>query len=132
MSPSDGGTYAPAPLPDPVVGPGEFTFAAIGLDHGHIYGMSEGLAGAGQRLGHAVDVPVVQADRGEDELARADDRVGQGGGGVAAAVGRAHRFSSGWGSVPGWPETLIAPARSLTDADLAKNRGARSVRVPGW
>ena len=46
----DGGTYAPAPMPAPVVAPGEFTFAAIGLDHGHIYGMCEGLIGAGAGL----------------------------------------------------------------------------------
>ncbi len=50
MSTSDGGTYAPAPIPDPVVGPDEFVFAAIGLDHGHIYGMCEGLIGAGATL----------------------------------------------------------------------------------
>src|SRR5690606_26583249 len=35
------------PLPQPVVGPGEFAFAAVGLDHGHIYGMTDGLIGAG-------------------------------------------------------------------------------------
>ncbi|MFC7403718.1 Gfo/Idh/MocA family protein [Georgenia alba] len=46
----DGGTYAPAPIPDPVVGEGEFVFAAIGLDHGHIYGMCQGLIGAGATL----------------------------------------------------------------------------------
>lgn len=50
MSASDGGTYAPAPLPDPVVEPGQFVVAAIGLDHGHIHGMCEGLLGAGAAL----------------------------------------------------------------------------------
>ena len=50
MSKSDGGRYAPDPLPNPVVEPGEFVFAAIGLDHGHIYGQSEGLLGAGATL----------------------------------------------------------------------------------
>lgn len=50
MSAGDGATYAPAPLPAPVVEAGEFAFAAVGLDHGHIYGMCEGLIGAGATL----------------------------------------------------------------------------------
>lgn len=40
-------TYAPAPKPAPVVAPGEFPFAVMHLDHGHIFGMTEGLIGAG-------------------------------------------------------------------------------------
>lgn len=39
--------YTFDPLPEPVVAPGEFAFAAVGLDHGHIYGMADGLIGAG-------------------------------------------------------------------------------------
>ncbi len=35
---------------EPVVGPGEFPFAAVGLDHGHIYGMCNGLIEAGAEL----------------------------------------------------------------------------------
>ncbi|QAY71145.1 Gfo/Idh/MocA family protein [Xylanimonas protaetiae] len=50
MSKHDGSTYAPAAIPAPVVGPGDFTFAAIGLDHGHIYGQTDGLLGAGATL----------------------------------------------------------------------------------
>src|SRR5665811_2521860 len=50
MSSSFGGSYAPDPIPAPVVEPGAFTFAAVGLDHGHIYGMSNGLLGAGATL----------------------------------------------------------------------------------
>lgn len=50
MTAGDGATYAPAPVPAPVVEAGEFVFAAIGLDHGHIYGMCEGLIGAGATL----------------------------------------------------------------------------------
>ncbi|MFI6423788.1 Gfo/Idh/MocA family protein [Promicromonospora sp. NPDC050880] len=50
MNAGDGATYAPAPLPAPVVEGGEFVFAAVGLDHGHIYGMCEGLIGAGATL----------------------------------------------------------------------------------
>lgn len=50
MDKQDGMNYAPVGRPDPVVKPGEFTFAAIGLDHGHIYGMTNGLLEAGATL----------------------------------------------------------------------------------
>lgn len=33
-----------------VVKPGEFVFSVIGLDHGHIYGMSKGLMVAGAEI----------------------------------------------------------------------------------
>ncbi|GIP41433.1 oxidoreductase [Paenibacillus sp. J31TS4] len=46
----DGMTYAPVGKAAPVVAPGEFAFAAIGLDHGHIYGMCNGLREAGATL----------------------------------------------------------------------------------
>jgi predicted dehydrogenase len=47
---SDGMTYAPTGKPNPVVRPGEFRFAAMHLDHGHIYGMCNGLIEAGADL----------------------------------------------------------------------------------
>lgn len=50
MSRADGMTYAPKSEARPVVKEGEFAFAAIGLDHGHIYGMCNGLIGAGADL----------------------------------------------------------------------------------
>lgn len=43
----DGMNYAPKGKPAPVVAPGEFCIAAIALDHGHIYGMCNGLSEAG-------------------------------------------------------------------------------------
>ena len=46
----DGMTYAPKGRPQPVVKPGEFKVAAIGLDHGHIYGMCNGLTEAGAEV----------------------------------------------------------------------------------
>lgn len=49
-SASDGANYAPAEMPQPVVAPGEFTIAAMHLDHGHIFGMVQGLLGAGATL----------------------------------------------------------------------------------
>lgn len=50
MTDAEGATYAPAPMLGPVVRPGEFVFAAMRLEHGHIFGMTEGLLGAGATL----------------------------------------------------------------------------------
>lgn len=50
MSSADGMTYAPQGKPAPVVGPGEFTFATVHLDHGHIFGQTNGLLEAGAEL----------------------------------------------------------------------------------
>ena len=47
---ADGMNYAPRGKPAPVCGPGEFTFAACALDHGHIYGQTNGLLEAGATL----------------------------------------------------------------------------------
>lgn len=47
--------YAFDPLPEPVVGPGEFVFAAVGLDHGHIHGMVDQLVEAGATLSLVYD-----------------------------------------------------------------------------
>lgn len=46
----DGMTYAPKGKPNPVVKEGEFSIAAAALDHGHIYGMVNGLLEAGATL----------------------------------------------------------------------------------
>lgn len=50
MQVKDGMSYAPKGKPNPVVSQGEFVFAAIALDHGHIYGMCNGLIEAGAAL----------------------------------------------------------------------------------
>ncbi len=47
--------YAPKSKPSPVCEPGEFLVAAIGLDHGHIYGMCNGLVEAGAQLRSVYD-----------------------------------------------------------------------------
>ena len=51
----DGMNYAPKGKPNPVVKPGEFVFSVIGLDHGHIYGMCNGLVEAGATLKFVYD-----------------------------------------------------------------------------
>jgi predicted dehydrogenase len=50
MQKADGLNYAPTGAPNRVCKKGEFRFAAIGLDHGHIYGMCNGLSEAGAEL----------------------------------------------------------------------------------
>jgi len=44
---SDGSAYLPKKMPGPVVRKGDFVFAAVGLDHGHIMGMTKELLAAG-------------------------------------------------------------------------------------
>ena len=55
MSIGDGANYAPRAKPAPVVAPGEFEFAAAFLNHGHIYGQTNGLIEAGATLTHVYD-----------------------------------------------------------------------------
>ena len=55
MNISDGMNYAPKGKPKPVVKPGEFVFSAVRLDHGHIYGMCNGLTEAGGTLKYVYD-----------------------------------------------------------------------------
>ena len=60
---SDGMNYAPKGKPSPVVKEGEFVFAAIGLDHGHIYGQCNGLIEAGAALKSVYDPDPAKLDR---------------------------------------------------------------------
>jgi len=55
MDRSDGMNYAPEGKPQPVCKKGEFVFAAMALDHGHIYGMCNGLTEAGGTLKYVYD-----------------------------------------------------------------------------
>lgn len=50
MQRADGMNYAPTGTPEPVCGKGDFRFGVIGLDHGHIYGMCNGLIEAGAEI----------------------------------------------------------------------------------
>jgi len=59
----DGMNYAPKGKQNRVVGPGEFRFAAIGLDHGHIYGMCNGLIEAGGELAAVYDPDPAKVER---------------------------------------------------------------------
>ena len=57
MQKADGIFYAPEAVgvKVAVVKPGEFCFAAVGLDHGHIYAMTNGLKEAGATLKYVSD-----------------------------------------------------------------------------
>ncbi|HRU07477.1 MAG TPA: Gfo/Idh/MocA family oxidoreductase, partial [Candidatus Brocadiia bacterium] len=80
MQISDGMNYSPQGPRKNVVGPGEFVFAAMALEHGHIYGMCNGLTEAGAELKWVYDpdpakverftakFPGVRVARGEDEV----------------------------------------------------------------
>ena len=80
MDIANGMMFAPEGKPAPVVGPGEFVFAAMSLDHGHIYGMCNGLLEAGATLKWVYDrdpekvkafaekYPQVKAASSEEEI----------------------------------------------------------------
>jgi predicted dehydrogenase len=55
MQKADGMNYAPQGKPRPVVERGAFHFAAVALDHGHIYGQCNGLLEAGGELRYVYD-----------------------------------------------------------------------------
>ncbi|MGF7033587.1 putative dehydrogenase [Paenibacillus mucilaginosus] len=62
MQKNDGMNYAPKGKPNPVVKPGEFIIAAVALDHGHIYGMVNGLLEAGATLKWVYDRDPAKAE----------------------------------------------------------------------
>ena len=80
MSKESGMNYAPKGKPNPVVKGGEFPFAAVSLEHGHIYGMCNGLTEAGAQLKWVYDpdpakvrafrekFPQAKAARSEEEV----------------------------------------------------------------
>jgi predicted dehydrogenase len=63
MGNKDGMNYAPQGKPQPVVKPGEFVFAATALEHGHIYGMCNGLREAGGTLKWVYDKDPAKVER---------------------------------------------------------------------
>ena len=74
MAVSEGANYAPAAMPKPVVEPGEFVFAAMHLDHGHIGGMTQGLLGAGGTLKWVYDPQPERAAAFKEQIGRASCR----------------------------------------------------------
>ncbi|HEY5894195.1 MAG TPA: Gfo/Idh/MocA family oxidoreductase [Chthoniobacterales bacterium] len=62
MQKSDGMNYAPQGKPAPVCEKGEFIFAATHLEHGHIYGQTNGLLEAGGELRWVFDSDPAKVD----------------------------------------------------------------------
>lgn len=80
MDKKSGMYYVPQAKPSPVCSPGEFRFAAIGLDHGHIYGMSAGLIAAGAQLEWVYDpdpakVAAFQKSFPDVKIARSEQEI---------------------------------------------------------
>lgn len=55
MAKADGMNYAPRGKAEPVCKPGEFRFSVVGVDHGHILGMTAGLMDSGGELVAVLD-----------------------------------------------------------------------------
>ena len=60
MSKQEGMNYAPQGTPRPVVKDGDFVFAAMRRDHGHINGMCNGLKEAGANLKWVYDSDTIK------------------------------------------------------------------------
>ena len=63
--------YAPKGKPEPVCPPGAFKFAAVALDHGHIYGQCNGLIEAGGDLCWVFDPDSTKVERFRDTFPQA-------------------------------------------------------------
>lgn len=63
MQKNDGMNYAPVGKPNTVVQSDQFVFAAVALDHGHIYGMCNGLIEAGATLRWVYDPDPAKIER---------------------------------------------------------------------
>jgi predicted dehydrogenase len=132
---SDGMFYAPQGKPNPVVQPGEFAFAAVGLDHGHIFGQTNGLTEAGAVCKWVYDpdpakvaafqklYPTVKAARSEDEVLQ-DPEVKL----VAAAAVPVDRCALGLRVMAAGKDyfTDKSPLTSLAQLDQAKAAVART------
>lgn len=80
MSRANGMNYAPQGKPRPVVLAGEFVFAAMALEHGHIYGMCNGLREAGATLKWVYDpdpakVETFVAAYPETQVAQSEEQI---------------------------------------------------------
>jgi len=80
MSRADGMNYAPKGKQKPVCKKGDFVFSVIGLNHGHIYGMCNGLIEAGAELKSVYDTDEERLKRFVDtyknvKIAKSEDEI---------------------------------------------------------
>ncbi len=135
MKVSDGMNYAPQGKPRPVVQPGEFVFSAVRLDHGHIYGMCNGLTEAGATLKYVWDpdekkvaaflkvFPQARAARSEEEaLEDAETRM------IAGAAVTSERCALGLRSMACGKDyfTDKAPFTTLAQLESARKAAAET------
>ncbi|HEY3757944.1 MAG TPA: Gfo/Idh/MocA family oxidoreductase [Opitutaceae bacterium] len=134
---AEGSNYAPRGKPHPVVGPGEFQIAAVRLDHGHIYGISNGFTEAGATLKWVWDsdpkkvaafqakFPQAKAARSLDEILSDPDIAL-----VTAAAITSERADLGVQVMEAGKDyfTDKAPATTMTQLDRAKAAAARTGR----
>jgi predicted dehydrogenase len=137
MAHSDGMNYAPRGKVNHVCKPGEFRFSVIGLDHGHILGMTSGLQDAGGELVQVYDpdpakveafrkqFPTAAAARTEMEVL--EDSTTQM---VASAAVPADRGSLGLRVLDAGKHYLSDKAPFTTLEQLEAARRAVAARVP--
>ncbi|MCM3632762.1 Gfo/Idh/MocA family protein [Paenibacillus camelliae] len=137
MDNKSGMFYAPKGKPNPVVSPGEFRIAAIGLDHGHIYGMCNGLIEAGAQLDWVYDpdpakvaafqqkYPTVKVARSEQEILQ-DERIAL----VASAAIPSDRCDVGLRAMSHGKDYFAdkAPLTTLEQLERAKQKVAETNR----
>lgn len=124
-------------LPQPVVSTGEFSFAAVGLDHGHIYGMTDGLVGAGATVTWVFDrdaekaaafakrYPTARVASSEQEILDDPDvRL------VATAAVASERAPIGLRAIEAGKDAFVdkAPLTSFDQLDAAREATARTGR----
>lgn len=133
----DGASYAPDPMPRPVVAEGEFGFAVTNLDHGHIYGMTNGLLGAGATLTWVYDpdpakVAAFQAQFPQARVARSQAEILEDPGVrlVAAAAVTSERCALGLTVMDAGKDyfTDKAPLTTLDQLAAAREATARTGR----
>jgi predicted dehydrogenase len=129
MSKENGMNYAPKGKPNKVCKEGEFVIAAIGLDHGHIYGMCNGLIEAGAQLKWVYDpdiqkvlkfcetYPQVKAAQCEEEILQ-DDTVHM----ICSAAIPSDRYAVGLRAMQAGKDYFAdkAPLTTLEQLELVK------------
>ena len=134
MQKADGMNYAPefSGTAEKVVQPGDFPFSVIGLDHGHIYGMVNGLLEAGADLGQVYDP---DPDKVSAFLARypqaraaasADEILASGAALIASAIRPDRRAALALAALDAGKHVFVDKPGFLLAEDLAALRAACS------
>ncbi|MGH4050129.1 MAG: Gfo/Idh/MocA family protein [Clostridium sp.] len=127
MNNANGMYYVPKSKVEKVCEEGDFKFAAVGLDHGHIYSMSAGLIGAGAELKWVYDpdpkkvqafckeYPQVKIASSEEEILR-DESINL----IASATITSNRCAVGLRAMDAGKDYFVDKAPLTTLEQLAK------------